>query len=212
MRKNEMKSIFDKQINRLIYLGYPKMAGIDEHEFTKYIISLKNEINETSLGKIRIKKGNMPFLVVIPATLVNIHIQMSLVRLGKKNGFTNFDFLNLSKINDINRTSLPYLIWNIDIDGLKNTLPHYCNEQLTEKNRRGLFTIEGIALIAQYPKILYNSCLDLSAEECSSESIPHLWLNNGHPWLSCHWIWNFAPNSEWMTPSCQSFNSKTLKY
>lgn len=123
-----------------------------------------------------------------PALLVDyetsIDKQCSL--LGIKN------YLNLSYHKDRHPKPQGKWGWIYGVEDGKKMLGRSQNSSIEEfgrNNRRGLMTVEGLALYRENPDLLKDHYVDLSASRYDKfdDSVPTLYLHGGVPSLSSHW-------------------------
>ena len=80
--------------------------------------------------------------------------------------------------------------------------PDSCVEKFRRNNRRGLMTVEGLALYRENPDLLKDHYVDLSGSRCDGFKVvvPNLYLHFGVPTLSD--LWEGGGDSHWGSASC----------
>jgi Family of unknown function (DUF5701) len=210
MSKNELKLEFDRQVDNLLQLGYPKIAKVTKKEFLSYLESLKQKVEKLSVPQADFEKGTLPFVIVIKSELVNSKTAMSLVTREGKNGI---DIMRPHEPHDfktIEAVSIPsgvaYIM--VDIDRGKETIniiPSEAFKTIAKQKRSPLTIDEGIAIVTQYPDFLKkNNCFSLLASRFSGDQrVPAIWINaRKQPNLG--WCWDGNPHTWLGSASCGS--------
>ena len=189
---------FDRQVKTLCDLGYPEAVGIERCEFIPYVSPLR--------GKFEI--GD---LIVIPKRFITLHKQMLMTKVNNKAGYAIFN-LNLLLDDDVT-PRMPYLIRDVD-DGAATIGISFksCVEDFNKQKRFGLSAEEGNALIIHSPEVLNHHFINLLGTnyQYGQNRILCLWLEGGHPCLSCSWFdygtaeWEANPKVKWGFASCGS--------
>jgi hypothetical protein len=141
-------ALFDRQVNRLIELGYPEVMRTT----TRAVMRLLDPLQGEALGP---ETHDIPFLVAIPPILVSVGDQLSLVR-HEGGGVTQF----LEDADLVNRSGLetpegPYLLRGVDVgDELRGLSPESASRRVIDAGRSPLTIAEGAALLSHYPHIL----------------------------------------------------------
>ena len=205
-RKENLEKKFNEQKQKLIDLGYPEALGIDKDSFSaKYIEPLRKELDNVPEN---IPEGNIPFVIVIPGSILDIEKKMSMVKLGQEAGsiYKNFDFEKLRDAKGAETHKDTYLIYNIE-DGHKTKGVSADNnaEQFAKENRRGFTLDEGIALTIHCQEILQDHFIDLPESRYGSESVPGLSFiyNRLHLTYGKESFLDGGGNRHWGSPSCE---------
>lgn len=117
-------------------------------------------------------------------------------------GITNY--LNLSYHKDQHPKPQGRWGWVYGVEDGKKMLgrsPNSCIEEFKRNSRRGLMTVEGLALYRENPDLLKDHYVDLSGSRFDRfvDHVPHLCLHDGVPSLSYYWAGNSA--SRWGSAS-----------
>ena len=193
--------LFDRQASRLVALGYPDVSGMTEPEFLRLLGPLRPNADG--------RQGNdIPFVVVIPPSMVSIREQLSLVE-HDEGGVTQFlkdeDLLVRSGIAIPNG---PYLAKGIDVgDGLRGVSPDTAVEHLIGEGRSPLTIAEGAALLIHYPHILDFVNIHLAATVHQSGDAIDLYSYAGAVKLKRDPANRGDPR--WGTPSCAERTNAT---
>ncbi|MEK7659441.1 MAG: DUF5701 family protein, partial [Patescibacteria group bacterium] len=193
---------FDRQIENLAKKGFPKLAGVDEEEFTAIFEPLKEHLKELSSKEF--KEGHIPFVVVPREKLLALEKKIPLMELEGKKGFTT---LNLSEFKTAEGVEIPesmaYLV--VDVENGKEMLDKSAYEavkQFKKESRSPLTSEEGVALILQYPEIIKDHHMDLPGSRHGADNVAYLWLSEGKPKL--FWSWAYGSGSRLGSASCGS--------
>jgi len=198
---------FDKQVDTLLQKGYPKLAGITHNEFKDKLLSLKQNLIDSSFS-LDILNGKVPFVIVVKSTLVSTEKAMLVVDKNDKNGITKLNPLKPQDFETIPTVKVPngevYLL--IDIDRGKETLnvtPASAFDLIISQKRSPLTIDEGVALVTHYPEFLIkNNCFSLLASRhVGDKRVPAIWINGAkNPNLG--WCWNGNPHTWLGSASC----------
>ena len=205
--KEILEKMFNEQMQKLLDIGYPEALKMDKESFSaKYIEPLRKELNKIPEN---IPEGNLPFLIVIPANILDLEKKMLMVKLEQETGYIweDFDFKELKNAEGVETPDIPYLVYNIENGAkMKGISANDCVKQFTKENRRGLTAQEGIDLIAHHPEILQDHYIDLAGSRYGSRSVPNLWLSDGRPGLSNNWAG--SADSNWGSASCEKMENE----
>jgi len=187
-KKEDLEKLFDTQIKILKDRGCPAV-----------IIDMLQEQRDDVLQKaseIPIGKKHIAFLPVIPRTFLSIYTQMQMVRNGDKIGYT---YLKPSEITDVVETPAdPYYIFDVeDGEAMLGKSPQNAEKTIKQQNRRGLTTVEVIAL-AIHTDVRH--CVDALGSRCGSAGVPTLWLHDAEPRLD--WVNLDGARDRWGAASC----------
>jgi len=185
----ETEQAFRNQIRRLVEVGYPKTLGMTTEQFRLMLEPLSKLIN---VGVRKTDKNNLPFLIVIPGSLMKIGTQFDLIEFenGKRGSAT---YREIDEIRDAFLTpEQPYLIFDIDLGIGSKKIYRYnsvraARELLSRNGRRGLTLAEAIALATQYPKIVSKQTIYATASFWrydNTEAIPRIGSTFGYPFLT----------------------------
>ena len=210
MNKQELIEEFDRQVENLIQIDYPKVANETAKEFLMHLEPLKQKVKKLTVSGVDLEKGKLPFVIVIKSELVDAKRAMSLVVREGKNGVDVMRPHEPKDFKTIESVSIPngmaYIL--VDIDRGKKTIniiPSEAFKTITKQKRAPLTIDEGIAIVTHYPDFLKkNNCFSLLASRFSGDqSVPAIWINaKKHPNLG--WCWDGNPHTWLGSASCGS--------
>jgi hypothetical protein len=195
---------FDRQVDTLLALDYPALAGLPAADFAAVLAPLRAAA--VSCGGAAPTPDRVAFLVVVPAKLVPTAAAMPRTALhGKPGGVSRL-------IPDVERflpTELapapatePYLLVDVDRGAeFRNWTPDAAVGVLAGRGRSPLTVDEGVALVTLAPATLEkNRCFSLAGSRCGDRRVPALWISKGAPVLG--WCWAGNPHSWLGVASC----------
>ena len=199
---------FDRQVENLVHLGYPKIAGISEEEFTSRVRPLKEKVAPLDMPVINLEQGHLPFVIVIKEKFIPVEKMMTLVERESKKGIVNLYPIEPDSFQPNEeitvRGGIAYLL--VDIDrGIEtiNIPPQDALPLIKAKGRSPLTIEEGIAIVTHYPEFLIkNNCYSLLASRCGDARVPAIWISEGSPKLG--WCWNGNPHTWLGSASCKN--------
>ncbi|WP_406039663.1 DUF5701 family protein [Micromonospora sp. NBC_00898] len=197
---------FDRQVGTLLRLGYPKLAGLTEEDFTTLVTPLRAAAvggPPGGAGHRPPTDARVPFLLVITRNLVPEQARLGLTTLAgkRKPGFLdrNFPAADLPTFDPIKELEAPagpaYLLFDVDRgEEFRNLPPSAALEGMTAQDRLPLTIDEGIAFVTQHPAALAsNRCFSLVGSRCGDKRVPALWISQGAPKLG--WCWYGNPHT-----------------
>jgi len=179
---NALSDLFDRQIENLRNRGCPDQV-------LAMLIRQKPQVL-VKVSAMTFKKNRIPFLPIIPFSLLNLSIQTSMVRNDNWLGFTNLD---ANEIKDIVSTPhQPYYIFDVE-DG-KDMLGRSvlkATELIKSQDRSPLTAAEVISLGIQTDALSKRYVDAGGSRSESDDGAPHLALFVSQPKLN----WNFVDYS-----------------
>jgi hypothetical protein len=208
MNKTDLFKEFDRQLNKLIDISYPKIARLDVETFREKGIQLRSKLETLQLPEIDLDMGCLPFVIVVKSELVPAEKMMELVKRDGKRGVTILrphTSENFKVINDVNIPEEQiYLLVDIDRGKSNINLPPNEAMKLIKKSGRSPLTVdEGIAIVTQFPEFLIkNNCFSLLASRTGTDQrVPAIWINaKKEPNLG--WCWDGNPHTWLGSASC----------
>lgn len=192
---------FDSQLQKLINVGYPSIAGMTNEEFTAMALPLREKLSEIEPTEIDLEKGVLPFVLVVTNRLISAEKAMNMATKDGKSGVTKLNPLTSQDFQVISQESIPvspmYLL--VDVDRGKDTLnvaPEEAMNHIVSAGRHPLTIDEGISILIQFPEFLKrNNCFSLLASRHEGDKrVPAIWINGAdHPNLG--WCWNGNPHT-----------------
>ena len=189
----------DRQVERLIGLGYPELAGKKEAEFRSLVEPLKYKLAEVKWFEPDFDEGELPFVVVVKKTLVDMEKAMEKVERDGQLGMVNMYPVAPADFEYIESVEIPtsdvYLL--VDIDRGKETLnvrPEDALKLLNKQQRSPLTIDEGVAIVTAFPDFLMkNNCFSLLASRRNDQRVPAIWISQKRPKLG--WCWDRNPHT-----------------
>ncbi|MEU0547253.1 DUF5701 family protein [Micromonospora sp. NPDC005979] len=194
---------FDSQIDRLVELGYPTLAGMTESAFRDLVAPLRSRAVDGAAGLPRPTDARVPFLLVVTRDLIGVEPRLALTTLAGKHkpGFLDRHYAedDLPRFDPIKELEVPpgpaYLLFDVDRgEEFRNLAPAAAMEGMTAQDRLPLTIDEGLAFITLYPEALAsNRCFSLVGSRCGDKRVPALWISQGAPKLG--WCWYGNPHT-----------------
>lgn len=191
---------FDSQLDRLVQLGYPALAGQTEESFRALLRPLREAAVTGAAGLSAPAEGRVPFLLVTTRELVPVPERIALTALAgkRKPGILdrNFPADDLPSFHPIKELEVPagpaYLLFDVDRgEEYRNVAPSAALEDMTAKDRLPITIDEGLAFVTLYPAALAsNRCFSLVGSRCGDRRVPALWISQGAPKLGWCWFGN----------------------
>lgn len=194
---------FDRQLDRLVELGYPALAGLTETAFRDLVAPLRAKAVQGSAGLPAPTDARVPFLLVTTRDLVGVQERLELTTLAgkRKPGVLDRNYAadDVPRFDPIKELEVPaspaYLLFDVDRgEEFRNLPPATALEGMTAQDRLPLTIDEGIALITLHPAALAsNRCFSLVGSRCGDKRVPALWISQGAPKLG--WCWYGNPHT-----------------
>ncbi|SIR96351.1 hypothetical protein SAMN05444858_13147 [Micromonospora avicenniae] len=194
---------FDRQVQRLVELGYPKLAGTAEDDFRDLVAPLRAAAVIGTAGLPAPTAARVPFLLVVTRDLIPVEERLPLTTLAgkRKPGFLDRHYADgdLARFDPIKELEVPagpaYLLFDVDRgEETLNLPPSSAMESITGQGRLPLTIDEGIAFVTLHPAALEkNKCFSLVGSRSGDKRVPALWISQGAPKLG--WCWYGNPHT-----------------
>lgn len=194
---------FDRQVENLINLEYPKLAGLAPEQFNALVAPLRDIATSVPAPRYEPETGRVPFLLVLTRHVVPIDQTMPRTTLhGKrKPGFVDKSFEPgaLERFVAIkqaeNADQRVYLLFDVERgEEFCGAVPVDAMDVIAARGRTLLTVEEGIALISHFPELLVkNKCFSLGASRSGDRRVPALWISQNAPKLG--WCWERNPHT-----------------
>ena len=195
--------VLDAQVQTLLSLGYPGLAGLGESAFLEHVEPLR-AVAATLPDLPARRPGQAPLVLVVTRELVDPHRTIPLLRLapkGTKPGVVdrNHGEQGLSPYRPIPQVELPgspaYLLLDVDRgEEFLSVRPEEALPVILARGRTPLTIEEGIALVTHAPHLLEkNRCFMLSGSRRGDRRVPAMWISQGAPKLG--WCWDGNPHT-----------------
>ena len=191
---------FSQQVDRLVELGYPALAGLAEDDFRTRLAPLAPLADQVE-GAAGV--GRVPFILVVTSQVVDPYATVPLLALvkGGRPGVVDRNHAegDLKTYQPLPALGVPdtaaYLIVDVERgEEFCGVRPEDALPVLTSRGRTPLTIDEGIALVTQAPHVLEkNKCFMLSGSRRHDRRVPALWISDRAPKLG--WCWDGNPHS-----------------
>ncbi|WP_069811628.1 DUF5701 family protein [Streptomyces sp. TP-A0874] len=194
---------FDRQVRTLTGLGYPKLSGLTDEQFTALLEPLRATVPTPDGTDLDPGNGRVPFVVVVTRELAPIEETMPRIALrgGGPPGFVDRSFEPgaLERFVATPETNLPdqraYLLLGVERgEEFCGVVPHDAMATINDRGRTLLTIEEGIALLTHFPELLVkNKCFSLGGSRSGDRRVPALWISQKAPKLG--WCWQGNPHT-----------------
>ena len=188
------------QVARLVEIGYPQLAGLDEVSFRQLVEPLAEPATGIP------ERDDLPFVLVVTRELVRPEVAVPLLRLagGRKPGVVDRNHLDgdLATYHPLPELGLDglgsaraYLLTGVQRgEEFCGVRPEDALPVILGRGRTPLTIDEGIAVVAQAPYLLEkNKCFMLSGSRRHDRRVPAMWISEGAPKLG--WCWDGNPHT-----------------
>ncbi|WP_088996593.1 DUF5701 family protein [Micromonospora echinaurantiaca] len=194
---------FDRQLDRLVELGYPALANLTEDAFRELVAPLRAAAAAGTAGLPGPTEARVPFLLVVTRDLVPVEDRLARTTLAgkRKPGFVDRHYAegDLATFDPIKELEVPegpaYLLFDVDRgEETLNLAPSAAMEVITAQDRLPLTIDEGLAFVTLHPAALAkNKCFSLVGSRCGDKRVPAIWISQGAPKLG--WCWYGNPHT-----------------
>ncbi|MEO6020644.1 MAG: DUF5701 family protein [Knoellia sp.] len=194
---------FEDQVNRLVELGYPALAGLRESAFREELAPLAQEALRLDEAQPSDGRGRTAYVVVVTRALVDPTTTVPLLRLvgGRKPGVVdrNHGEGDLATYDPLPELKVPearaYLLVDIERgEEFCGVRPEEALPVIRGRGRTPLTIDEGIAVVTHAPHLLEkNKCFMLSGSRRSDRRVPAMWISERAPKLG--WCWDGHPHT-----------------
>jgi hypothetical protein len=207
---DSVDEVFDRQLDRLVNLDYPALAGLDAGAFVSILEPLRARAR-AAIGDdpAEADGASVPFVIVVSERLVPAGLLVPLLRLdgGTRPGIVdrNHGESGLTPYHPLPELGVPespaYLLLDVQRgDEFRGVPPQEALPVITQRGRSPLTIHEGIALVTQVPAVLAkNHCFMLSGSRRTGlpgdRRVPALWISERAPKLG--WCWDGNPH-DWL--------------
>ncbi|MBD3783485.1 MAG: hypothetical protein IE926_11115 [Micrococcales bacterium] len=193
----------DRQVETLLDLGYPALAGRSPEAFTAALAPLRELA--AGLGELApAAVGRAPLVLVVTRELVDPHDTVPLLRLaprGSRPGVVdrNHGEEGLAPYRPIAEVTLPrpdaYLLLDVDRgEEFRGVRPEEALPVVLGRGRSPLTVEEGVAVVTHAPGLLEkNRCFMLSGSRRGDRRVPAMWISERAPKLG--WCWDGNPHT-----------------
>jgi hypothetical protein len=178
----------DRQLDRLISLGYGELTGLGDARLRDAVESLRSAAVARTSAMPAPAPSAVPFVVVVAPRLTPPARTMPLITRGARSpkpGFVSPDTLDIDTFGPIGGIEVPdvdaYLLLDVDRgDEFRSWRPDDALPEITGRGRTPLTVHEGIALVTLFSQTLEkNRCFMLLGSRCGDRRVPALWISGG---------------------------------
>jgi hypothetical protein len=205
--QEDLIATFQQQLDRLVSLGYPTLAGLSEERFRSLVEPLR--AGARALEGVDAPEA-VPFVLVTTRDLVAPEDTVPLLRLwgprgpGSKPGRVDRNhgedgLADYHPVADSTPPGAAYLLVGVERgEEFCNVRPEDATRTIRGRGRSPLTIEEGIALVTQVPQVLEkNKCFMLAGSRRSGipgdRRVPALWISERAPKLG--WCWDGNPHT-----------------
>ena len=199
-------ALLDRQVDTLIDLGYPALAGLTPSELTDRVEPLRAVAATLPDLPEHDEPGHASLVLVVTRTLVDPELTVPLLRLapqGTAPGILdrNHGESGLAPYRPIEQVTLPqahaYLLLDVDRgEEFLGVRPEEALPVVLGRGRTPLTIEEGIAVVTHAPHLLEkNRCFMLSGSRRGDRRVPAMWISARAPKLG--WCWDGNPH-DWL--------------
>lgn len=193
-RRLDPQAEFDRQVDRLVRLKWPRLMGESPAVFVRRVAPLRDAL----AGLPEPVGARIPFVLVPGEGLVSRVDAVGLTQMDGHAGFTSMPEDDLKRFVPTSAVEIPdrpYLL--VDVDTGPDTIdvvPDEALPMITGAGRSPLTIDEGLALVIHVPDILRTrNSFSMLASRCGDRRVPAIWVSDRRPRLG--WCWAGAPHS-----------------
>ncbi|MFL6170146.1 MAG: DUF5701 family protein [Ornithinibacter sp.] len=199
-------ALLDRQVDTLLALGYPALAGLTDSDFTDRLEPLRPVAAGLPGLPEHDEPGHASLVLVVTRALVDPERAVPLLRLapgGTAPGILdrNHGEAGLAPYRPIEQLALPdaaaYLLLDVDRgEEFLGVRPEEALPVVLGCGRTPLTIEEGIAVVTHAPQVLEkNRCFMLSGSRRGDRRVPAMWISAKAPKLG--WCWDGNPH-DWL--------------
>ena len=199
-------AVLDRQVDTLLDLGYPALAGLTPTEFTDRLAPLRGVAAGLADLPEQDEPGLASLVLVVTRDLVDPATTVPLLRLAPKGTAPgvvdrNHGEAGLAPYRPIEQVDLPhpaaYLLLDVDRgEEFRGVRPEEALPVVLGRGRTPLTIEEGIAVVTHAPALLEkNRCFMLSGSRRGDRRVPAMWISARAPKLG--WCWDGNPH-DWL--------------
>lgn len=187
----EIGTELDRQVEVLVALGYPALAGISEQDLRTAAAALRGPLEALVVDDPRARAGGAGFVLVVHRSLVPVTERVPLLSLDGRPGTLSRHLADVDTFRSV--VELPhapvYAVVGVERgDGFLDARPSEAARDIAERGRSMLTMEEGISFLHACPEALEkNRCFHTGASRSSDRRVPALWIAERAPHLG--WCW-----------------------
>lgn len=187
------------QIDQLVKLGYPNLAGVTAETFRSRLQALGDHVPPESESATDPEAGSVPVVLVVSTATVATNDMLALVRRRELQPVEKLYPRQTEYFQPLKELRVPdadaYLLFGVERgDEYLNVTPDDALAAIRSRGRTPLTIDEGVALLTHYPEFLQrNRCFSLLGSRGDDRRVPALWLSERRPKLG--WCWAGNPHT-----------------
>lgn len=187
----EIGTELDRQVEVLVALGYPALAGISEQDLRTAAAALRGPLEALVVDDARARAGAAGFVLVVHRSLVPVGERVPLLSLNGRPGTLSRHLADVDTFRSV--VELPpapvYAVVGVERgDEFLDARPSEAAGTIAERGRSMLTMEEGISFLHACPEALEkNRCFHTGASRSSDRRVPALWIAERAPHLG--WCW-----------------------
>ena len=180
-----------RQVEVLVALGYPALAGISEQDLRSAAEALREPLKSLVLGNPLARADGAAFVLVVHLSLVRVTGRIPLVSLDGRRGTLSRHMADVDSFRSFVEIPRPpvYAVVGVERgDEFLDARPSEAAGVIAERGRSMLTIEEGISFLHACPEALEkNRCFHTGASRSSDRRVPALWIVDRAPHLG--WCW-----------------------
>jgi hypothetical protein len=184
----------DRQIQTLLDLDYPALAGLDDAAFRSFVDPLHDLLPTLPEAT----EQNLPFVLVVTSRLVPTVPAVERIDVGGRKGWTDMQE-ELASYRPIDAVDVPdapaYLLADVSTGAeTLNVRPVDALPMIVARGRTPLTVDEGVAVVTQCPTVFAErNAFQAVGSRAGNKRIPSFWISKGAPRLG--WCWAGNPHT-----------------
>ncbi len=187
----------DRQIDTLVALDYPALAGVSEDGLYAFVEPLREPLRAAVTGDPTPTAQHAPFVLVVNRTLVPVSARVELISLRGKPGVLNRHFADVDSFGPILDVPEAPVYAVLDVERGEEfcgVRPADAAVTIAERERTPITMDEGICFLHAAPEALEkNKCFHTAASRGTDKRVPALWISKNAPTLG--WCWEHNHHS-----------------
>jgi hypothetical protein len=198
-----LRSEFDRQVETLLELGYPRLAGLSDAEFTEKVLPLRDRLADVPATA---DAADVDFVIVLDPRVVPPERCLPLVEHRARPGVVDMHPTEPSAFAPIDVARPPdgfaYLAYGIETGrDMLDVTPDDALPRILVRSRSPLTIQEGVAVLTHVPDVLRSlNAFSLLGSRSGDKRVPALWISKGRPRLG--WCWAGNPHTWLGSASC----------
>jgi len=182
---------FDRQIDILVSLDYPALAGMSELRLRDLVEPLRSGLRAAVTGDPTPTPGRAPFVLVVNRKLVPVSARVELIALRGRPGVLNRHFADVDSFGPILDVpdSPAYAVLDVERgEEFCGVRPADAAVTIADRGRTPITMDEGLCFLHAVPEALEkNKCFHTAASRGTDKRVPALWISKNAPTLG--WCW-----------------------